>query len=611
MAVSLTGIIAPIHWLPVELLVYIFSLIPDEQNHKVDILVQTCRRWKEIISSVWSPLKLATWTSLAEVKAILGGGNGLVSVTIDPSSDAIDRPTNSLETGPCAALMFAASTSTPRWRTLDILSFPDPQQDNASFGNQNHSLRALPMNHLRSLSIPIHHDFSPFLDFLLPAIGATTSVQLIDMHLRSSQAMLYLAQPQCAQVFDHLTSFRCFLPRTDDVIGILPHFSHLEILEVSGLRFPIYGADISLPLTKTLLQMSLRAVSIGWMDHREFLRLQVCTIISPLESESAPITKLPLCVELRFEGSCFDAIKRFSITPVCTVTLHSPQWSKLRGNVQLSRLWRAAPNEGVLCPTSLHLHLTCSSEQLFRALCFVPQLKELVLVLDHPTALGSRFFKRFLCRNSQMTEQCELIGDRSEALWACPSLEVLGLKYRRWFRQAEQNEMPALVGMAHLDKRDCKIWVEKGGAVRERIPVDRTQMSASILCSLGLLQPHDGVEPPTDSVHDVIRASIAILDPLHITFSHSKTMLHLSPSIYSCLFRQLRLFTLHADVDQMVLFEALAHFEHLEELYVTRFSPSSSQSHLPLLRTLKRLHLGTTTLVYFHQVRGIGNSTYG
>ena len=52
--------------------------------------------------------------------------------------------------------------------------------------------------------------------------------------------------------------------------------------------------------------------------------------------------------------------------------------------------------------------------------------------------------------------------------------------------------MPALVGMAHLDKQDCKICVEKGGAVQERIQVDRTQMSASILCSLGLLQPHDG-----------------------------------------------------------------------------------------------------------------------
>ena len=585
-AVSLTRLIAPIHWLPVELLESIFSLIPDEQNHKIDTLMHTCRRWKAVISSIWSPLKLGTWTPLDKVKAILDGENGLVSVTIDPSSDAMDRPIGSLETEQYAALMLVASTSTSRWRTLDILSLPDLRQDNAPFGDQSHTMRAVPMNHLRSLSVSIRHDSSRFLDLLLPSIGATTSVQLKDMHLRSVQVMLYLAQPHCAQVFNHLTSFRCFLPRTDAVVEVLPHFWHLEILEVSGLRFPTYSADIELPLTKTLRRMSLRMVPISWMNNRNFLRLEFCTIDSPLETESAPITNLPLCGELYFNGLRFDALTYFCVPPFCHLTLCSPQWNKSRGNDQLSHLWGAS-NGGALQPTSLHLHLTCSSEQLLQALCFMPQLKELVLKLDHPTALGDRFFKGFLRCTSQSTEPPQ----------PCPLLEVLGLKYQRWFRQGEPNEMPALVTMALLDKRDRKIWVETGRGDQERIHINSSQISTSMLCSLGLLQLIDGVEPPSELVDDVIRA-LTILSPVNITFSHRKTMMHLSPSIYYCLFRRLRNFALHADVDQGEVFNVLAHFERLEGLYMATLSPSSSQPHLPFLRTLKRLQLGTTSLFW-------------
>src|SRR5258706_3208748 len=388
-AINLSQLIAPIHRLPVELLASIFSLIPDEQNQKIDILVRTCCRWKEIVSSMWAPLKLATWTSLDEVKGTLEGSNGLFSITIDPDKDTADCPKGAVEVERYAALMLAVSTSTVRWKTLDVLSLPDPHETNDFFGEKRHAIRITPMNHLRSLSIPIRHDSSHFLDLLFPSIGASTSFQLTDIHLRSVQAMSYLAKQHCAHVFNYLTSFKCFLPRIDDVFDILPQFWRLEILDVSGIRFLASAPDVELPLTKTLRQMSIRAGPIGWMNHRKFPQLESCTIASSLVLDAIPITSLPLCTRLYYQGPRFDAIQGFHIPSIHTLTLHSPQWSKSRGSDQLSRTWQPRMVEGFSHLMSLHLCLICSDAQLSLALCSISSLKELVLHLDRPTALGS------------------------------------------------------------------------------------------------------------------------------------------------------------------------------------------------------------------------------
>ena len=576
----------------------IFFLVPGEQNQKFDILSRTCHRWKEIVSSIWTPLKLATWTSLDEVQAVLDSGSGLVSVTIDPFSDAMVRPVDALETEQYAALMLAVSTSTSRWRTLDILSLPDPLQTNNFFEKYDHVTPPMPMEHLRSLNIPIRHDSSRFLDLLLPSIGATTSVQLTDMHICSAQAMLYLAQPHFSCVFNFLTSFKCFLPRTDVVIDPLPHFLQLEILDVSGLHFPTYAANVELPLTGTLRRVSLQGVPINWMNHREFRRLESCTIISPPASDTIPITSLPLCTELLFDGARFDVIQKFRIPVIHTLTLRSPQWSKSRGDDQLSHLWGAAVSEGALRPTSLHIYMICSGEHLLQALCFMPELKELVLEMDRPTALGSRFFTRFLPRSSRVTWPHKWVGKNENPLQTCPSLEVLGLKYRRWFRPGEANEMPALVAMAHLDVRDhkVKIWVEKGTTDQERIQIDCPYISAPTLCSLDLLRLVDGGQPSRQVVSEALEASLATINPTGLRFNDAETMTLLSPSIYTCLFRRLQGFILCVDVDQRVLLEALSHFEQLEEMQLKRFSPSSAQPHLPLLKTLKKMLLDMTSL---------------
>jgi hypothetical protein len=588
---QLTELVTPIHRLPAELLVLVFSIVPEEHFCN---LMRTCRRWMEIALSMFAPLKLTSWTSLKQVESILNRGNGLLSVTIDPLSDVMDRSIGSLETEKYAALVLAASTSVSRWRTLEILSLPESQQTNAW-----HTVDTVPMNRLRSLSIPIHHDFSLFLDRLLPSIGDTTSDQLTDMHVCSVQVISYLAQSHCAKVFTHLTSFKCFLPRTDDVIDILPHFSQLTSLDVSGFYFPVYAADVELPLTKTLVQMSLRGVPVGWMNHREFPQLDSCTIVSPPVLDTIPITNLPLCRELFFEGPRFDPIRKFRISTACTLTLRSTQWSKPRGNEQLSRLWGAVPNEGVLRPISLHLHLTCGSEQLLRALCFMPELKELILELDRPTALGGRFFIGFLTPTLQIKWPNKWAGKGRAPLSVCPSLEVMGLKYRRWFRPGEVNEMPALVAMAHLDARDrkVKIWVEKGPDDHQMIQLNNPDISISALCSLGLLRLINGKQPSC-RVRDVIEVSLAAFDFTSIKFSDAETLTLLLPLVYPCLLRGLRHFSLNVDVDEIMLLEALGHFERMEEIHLKRFMPSSPQPHLQLLRTLKKMKLDKTSLLW-------------
>ena len=468
-----------INRLPVELLMMVFSFVPDEH---FDSLVLICHKWREIVLSMWSPLNLGSWTPLSKVNPILYRSNGILSVTIDPSSDAMDSPADLPETEQYEALMVATSTSISRWRTLDILSLPDPQRAKRFVGRH---IPTVPMDHLRSLSIPIHHELSHFLDLLLPSIGATTSVRLTDMHLCSTQAMLYLTQPHCVHIFNHLTSFKCFLPRMGDVIDILPFFWRIETLDLSGLHFPTYTADVELPLTKTLRRVSLKGTPIGWMNHREFLQLESCVIVSPPVVDTIPVTTLPLCTDLFFEGLRFDSIQGFRVSSIQNLTLRSPQWSKSRGNDQLSRIWRPGLRHGVLCPLSLRLHLTCSSDQLLRALFFMPELKNLVLELDRPTALGSSFFKAFLSQSSRVTWRA---GQGNVPLQVCPRLEVLGLKYQRWFRPGESNEMPALVAMARLDDRDqkIKIWVEKSPEDHQKIHVNYPDIPISVLSSLGI-----------------------------------------------------------------------------------------------------------------------------
>ena len=564
----LAELITPIQRLPVELLIFTFSFIPGGENEKFGTLLQTCRRWRDIIYSIWGPLRLTTWTSVDRVKTILDRDHGTLSVTIDPSTDASDVP---LDSPMYAGLALALSTSTSRWRTLKILSLPDPQQADHFFGehSQVRSILPLNLNQLRSLSILLHHDPSPFLDLLLPSISPMTSVQLTNMHLCSSQAILYFTQPHCTHVFNSLTSFKCSLTRMNDTIDILPHFWQLESLDVSNLCFPTYGPDVELPLTKTLRQMSLQTVPLSWMNHRTFPQLESCTIVSPPPS---------------------DIIENIHIPTLRTLSLHSPQWGKSRGNHQLFRLCGAVQSGGISHLMSLHLHLTCSTGLLLGALCFMVELKELILSLDHPTVLGRRFFLGLLPRSTRSDGGHEGVRNGENQLAACPSLEVLGLKYRRWFRSSELNNMLLLVAMVSVkreESRGIKVWVDKGVRGERRVEVVDGRVSGLTLHSLGCIR-HTQVT--NEAAEHIAKASLAVLNPMPVTFRHPEIITYLSPTVYPSLFPWLRMSTFATPMDHKILLKLFPHLEHLEQLSIPK--PIS----LSPFQMLMRMRLGEARL---------------
>jgi len=151
--------------------------------------------------------------------------------------------------------------------------------------------------------------------------------------------------------------------------------------------------------------------------------------------------------------------------------------------------------------------------------------------------------------------------------------------------------------MGELDRK-IDVWVERGACDQERLHIDSIQLSASVLCSLGLLRLFNAVEPPTQVVRDVIQIFQAALNRQYTKSCPWEAMIHTSPATYSCLFQQLRSFSLDFGVDQRMLSEALPHFSCLEDVYTETLSLPSPQPHLRLLRTLKRMELGTTSLAW-------------
>jgi len=590
---------APVHKLPPELLSEIFLIILDQRRHSIDPIMLVCRHWKEVFSLIWGSLHLRTWTPVEKVNSVNNGGRWLLDVTIDPLNDeTAHRPASGAE--PYAALALANATASQRWRELKLLSLPSEDSGQGFSLAWTQQLGGALKSQLRSLNIEVQKGSPLYLDQLLSSISAIPENRLTDIQLRSPHVVSYLAQPSGWNISNHLTSFKAILSRTNDTFDILQHFHRLEIFEATRLRLVSPTPGVELPLVTTLRRMELKSVSIGWMNGREFSRLRQCTIISPPEPGVNPIVNLPQCTVLHFEGSRFDPIKAFRTSNGCSLILHSNQWNGPRANAQLHSLWGMEPSEIVLRPVSLHLRLACGRVELLCALLFLPELTELILELDRPTAPG-RTFLMSLLPQSTWSEWCGDGGRKGgKALGICPSLKVLGLKYRRWFRPSELNTMLILVAMVSVRRepsRGMEIWV-KGMPCQgqERVEVVDGRVSAFTLRSLGCLRDSDRPQVSSEVVEDINMASLATLNPSCATFRYSESITSLSMAVYPSLFRKLRRFTLTAQIDQEILLGLLPHFEHLEQLSVPKLVLESPKPGLSLFRTLKRMHLGETSL---------------
>jgi len=310
------------------------------------------------------------------------------------------------------------------------------------------------MSRLEVVKLTLELDPSPLVDRLLQNIGATAMENLMKMETNSSYAIRFLLQTPSTYTFHSLTTFRAVVQKMDEPIDLLPHFSSLEVLEVTNLLLPSYQDITPLPFVHTLRSLYLKTVSIEWMAGRVFPVLDACTIVTPPRPFLALDVHLSTCREFQFHHQCTTSFGRFRMPMVSLLEINSNQWSPLKGSESLVHMCMAGLGM-VLQPSVLHLTLLCNGSLLISALRLLPNLMELSLKLPRPSALGRRFFTALLAQPAVMPNVTFYAPWVSSTWfsWAeeqnewctsiCPSLRVFKLWYQRWLRPNEQIGMVA------------------------------------------------------------------------------------------------------------------------------------------------------------------------
>ena len=145
------------------------------------------------------------------------------------------------------------------------------------------------MHGLRSLSIPIRHDPSRFLDVLLPSELQLHTVSQICIFARPELCYTSRSRIVCISSTTSSTSSHSNAScREQKILLISSHtFGSSRVLYVSSFRFPTYRADIAqLYVCADLLDES---------------SLETCPIVPPREIDTLQVTYPPLCT-----GLCFD-----------------------------------------------------------------------------------------------------------------------------------------------------------------------------------------------------------------------------------------------------------------------------------------------------------------
>jgi hypothetical protein len=426
----------PIHFLPEEILREIFCIALDIGEERGGLML-VCQRWCQIIeriTSAWTSLNLGARTTPESVQKLLSrAGTHPLAVEID-----LDK-VEGMEERLYSSLAMAGNKAS-QWNTLTVCSLAQHELDTRS----DHALISIqlqPMRQLRQLSIkaPV---LSPLLRLLLQNAATKAVGTLMSMEIHSFPAVQYLLQPAHASIYCSLTTFIAKVPKMNQPVDLLPHFTQLEVLDLTNLLLPVFANSSPLPLAHTLHHLCLNAVSIQWMGGRVFSHLENCTIIAPLTGPSLHHdVQLPACNKLHFENWDISPNGQFFAPALDHLRVKSNTWSSYIGNVQVVRLVRAGFGMA-LQPKSLFLSVACKDTVLLAVIQLLPGLVELKLDLPRPSALGEKFFTGLLARPEGQLE-CKLKFRWSELFrknttgWrctVCPSLRILELKYQQWLR---------------------------------------------------------------------------------------------------------------------------------------------------------------------------------
>jgi hypothetical protein len=580
-------------YLPMELLGEIFLYSIEVNQMKSGQLASVCRYWRSVITSIaslWSTLRVGTWTETEQVTTWLQRAYPK-KVIIDPQRDS-----QSSSRAPIFAALQNSLTSTSQWNELTISSFP-PE----NLASQLDVQVASPMNVLKVLHVAPGCVYSSSFALLLNLVP--TEAPLCELRLHSPFASTHFLQPHWFPVLKNLTVLSVNGRNIHEPFELLPTFTQLQTFEADHLRLPFYEPNANLPLLCTLRKLQLRACSVQWMAGRQFPCLEECAILLPRHWGVIQLheVRLPSCRKLTYHGHPMTTARYFHAPEMRAMDLRSHDCNEQRVYQHLRHLCRADGRISNL--TTLHLTFQCSEQVLIKVLKYLVPLQELVLSVAHPSPSWQTFLESLVAKPSTnewpawrpwMSDHHILEQWCSSQTWNAnilPHLKSLGIQCPKGFSQSEcLDNLPflRLVGWtrAHLTPplERLKVWEGREGS-EDDIAVDYISTGYQDKHLGGTLFGISSKESDAVIVTGMVTRHLVIRNPASPIF-----LLH--PTV---LFRQLQHLEFTCNRNHEILI--LPYLEQIKRLKICDGNiPEYPLTHaLPLAHTLQWLKLRHST----------------
>src|SRR5258706_3899279 len=452
-----------------EILREVFLYCIEANQMKSGQLASVCRHWRSVITSIaslWSTLRVGTWTETEQVATWLQRAY--------PKKVVIDthRDRESPSEGPAFAALQNVLASTSQWHELTISSFP-PENLSSQLGVQV----ASPTSVLKVLRVAAGCLDSPSFSHLLNLVP--TEAPLAELRLHASFANTHFLQPHWFPVLQNLTVLIVNGRDMHEPFELLPTFTQLQIFEADRLRLPFYEPNTNLPLLSTLRRLQLRACSIQWMAGRYFPCLEECAILLPRHWAiiQQHEVQFPSCKKLTYHGHPMTVAQYFRVPEMRAMELRSHDCNEQRVYRHLCHLCRVDGRISQL--TTLHLTFQCSEQVLIRILTYLVPLQELLLSIAHPSPSWQHFLESLAAKPSAEDWPAwdPFMGDRwgqwcSSQTWHAnivPRLKYLGIQCPKGFSHSECLETSPILRLVGWTRawltpplEHLKVWEGRG-----------------------------------------------------------------------------------------------------------------------------------------------------
>lgn len=619
--------LAPICYLPTELLANILIISVEQVGVDKTTLQEVCQKWSALISGLWGNLELGTWTEPKQIEGLVEQGPWFLAVVVDTAPDEALFVTSKK---PYAALELAC-TSTPRWYSFTINSFPSKAN---ILANNIPFYPHIPFKNLKYLSVGPVCDSSDAINELMEVIANTETPNLTSLTFAATMVFQQLNHSYWVSIYSQLKVLVVNGTKIREPIDILHHFDCLEILELSGLTLNLPFHHDGLPLLQTLRRLWLKRTSIQWMAGRMFERLESCTLLHPVDPHSisqGSIISLPLCTSITLQSHLASILANFRSPLVNNINLECNQWSTHSANREFDQVWGKRQSREMSRLRVLCLKIICDDTSLLKALQQMPTLEELFLDVPRPSALGVDFFAA-LCAKPTTNFAGRTVGEwgrwaRHGTKWQlkiCFCLVHLEIRYERWLRRGETDVVSPLICAvawsrkhSHCPLREFRLRLGDNPVLQL---VGRMHGGASFMHFWELIQGEPWVERVQE--HSIIQGCREDSDSLcrspGIQGSSLFTSCLTAPiaqfiglnskygsfpfgsipvQFYNSFFSHLRVFHHHPLQPPLQPYHILPFFRHLEELSLSNFHfQPCPPDRLLLSRTLRRLHICDTPL---------------